>query len=151
MEIIAIIFEQELTMMINSIGDEDIPNLLYSEEYSVVANNDWTGFYDWLRNSEKKIIGIRYCPFEETEFICSIARELPYSIVSKKNTWVEFYFSKDREYVSEFSADQQFTGNWILRSPSGKYAITFRIDIMNESDRQQILSIPAHWVETSIS
>ncbi len=151
-EILIIVLDWDVKIFTAFIKDNDVPELEYNkEEYHPVDSEDWTGFYDFLRNDKGIIIGIRYWPDEEAMFICDLIRHLPYAKVSEKKEWIEFYFTTDRDYISALSTDQQFTGNWILKSRSGKYAITFRIDILIDTEKQRILSFLSNRAKLPVS
>ena len=40
-----------------------------SKQYRDANFGQWTGFYDWLRDSKEQVLGVRYWPFEDTEFL----------------------------------------------------------------------------------
>src|SRR5437762_12985942 len=79
---------------------------VFGQTYSSIAG-DWTGFYDWIRNAERKLLGVRYWPFEATEFVISRASGLSYARVSEGRD-VEIFFSDERHIKEEFSKDQDF-------------------------------------------
>jgi hypothetical protein len=33
-----------------------------------IGHGDWNGFYDWLRDKDGKLVGIRYSPFKEASW-----------------------------------------------------------------------------------
>jgi len=83
------------------------------------------GFYDWLRNSEHRVLGVRYFPFEEFEFLFEITKQLDYVDLDPAGRWLDIYFSSDRKVLESISDDQDFGGNTILRSEDGHYALSF--------------------------
>ena len=83
------------------------------------------GFYDWLRNSEGQLLGVRFFPFEDFAFLFEITKQLEYVAVDQECRWLDIYFSADREVDESISDDQGFGGNMILRSEDGNYALSF--------------------------
>ncbi len=106
---------------------------------------DLTGFYDWLRNAEGLVIGVRYLPADELNFLLEELSELPYAEVDWRIRSVEFYFSRDRSVDASISNDQEFGDNRLLRSSSGTIAISFNagaaIDSFDSETKSKISSI----------
>src|SRR5258706_433486 len=79
---------------------------------------DFTGFYDWLRDSEDRLLGLRYLPFERT----ISSRNLPSYVTRDPNSSaMEIFFTDRREYIAELSGDQAFGNNGTFRSATGDY------------------------------
>src|SRR5258708_4999917 len=113
-----------------------------SIEYRDLGRGDWTGFYDFLRTRDGRIIGIRYAPLLDDASLLSHLRGKPYASVLP-NATVELFFSTDRSFVPEFSSHQDFVDNMIFRSDSGAYALTFGPDALNPSQPDQFQGFAA--------
>lgn len=87
---------------------------------------DFTGFYDWLRSGAEEIIGVRYWPFDDYDFVYDVAKVLPYAKV-EQGRFVEIFFTDRRDFKPELSGDQDFGHNQILTSEDDEYALTFGI------------------------
>jgi hypothetical protein len=86
---------------------------------------DFTGFYDWLRNSDGEIIGVRYLPVDGLEFLGHALVHLPYVEVNEQIRSIEFYFTDDRGVDESVSDDQDFGSNRLFKSQDGVFAISF--------------------------
>ena len=86
---------------------------------------DFTGFYDWLRNKDGEVIGVRYLPVDELKFLWHALANLPYVKVNQKIKSIEFYFSNDRTVDESVSDDQDFGSNSVYKSDDGIFAISF--------------------------
>lgn len=92
-------------------------------------------FYDWLRNAEGDLLGVRCYPGGES---LSSAAELEYVKArhcSPEHCGLEIFFSEDREFEPEHSGDQQFTYNDPFQSKHGESIIAFGSEVLSESDR----------------
>lgn len=115
-----------------------------NQRYREAGFGNWTGFYDWLRDREKKIIGVQYTPFEETEFLAELASQLPYiDIVHPCH--IRLYFSEHREFDAQLSNNQDFLYDAVFRSEEGGYALGFAIDYLSESELRSIENAQTHW------
>ena len=86
---------------------------------------DFTGFYDWLRNTKGRVIGVRYLPADELDFLCNAVAQLPYVVVDWRIKSIELYFSGDRSVDEGASNDQEFGDNRLFKSASGTFALSF--------------------------
>ena len=75
--------------------------------YEDIGKGDWNGFYDWLRDENKKVIGIRYWPYRERKFIIEAIHGYPY-VETEAEKCSKIFFSSARVFVEELSADQEF-------------------------------------------
>jgi len=53
---------------------------------------------------------------------------------------VELFWGSDRHYSEALSADQFMDQNYIFKSPSRKYAVTFGFSHLSESEINDLLS-----------
>jgi hypothetical protein len=118
---------------------------IVDKQYSEINMGDWTGFYDWLRDSESNLLGIRYSPFKDCEFLIEHARELSYVTPDFPRN-MEVYFFKQRSVEPQLSHDQDFAYDAIFRSQDGEYAMAFGIDELSESDLRRLNKAEAEWV-----
>jgi len=95
--------------------------------YKDQGYGEFIGFYDWLRNSEDQIIGVRFFPFEDLAFLYGLARRLDYVSIDETGKGLDIYLSNDRDVDESFSNDQAFGGNRLFSSGEGDYALTFLI------------------------
>jgi hypothetical protein len=99
----------------------------------------WTGFYDWLRDQEKRIIGVRFFPFEQAEFLLRLP-DLGEWIQTDQQKTLLCFFTSGRNYVDTLSADQDFEEARILKDSSGHYAILLGCSGMTDEERTQFPS-----------
>ncbi len=116
----------------------------FGEIYSSVAG-EWTGFYDWLRDADHRLLGVRYWPFESTELVITRATELAY-VSTNKQRYIEIFFASERHVKQEFSKDQEFLYDPVYVSPSGGCALAFSTDGLSEADYRSIAEARAEWV-----
>jgi len=83
---------------------------------------DWTGFYDWLRNSQSEIIGVRFCPFEQAQFLCELPALGQWVKITPQRALMVF-FGSECDYREDLSDDQAFEEARILKSTAGRYAL----------------------------
>ena len=108
-------------------------------------------FYDWLRNAEGNLLGVRCYP--DGESLSSAAR-LEYckrkGATSEKSWELEIFFSEEREIKPEFSVDQDFMYNELFHSKQGESIIAFGGEGVNDSDRIRLQSMVAKWANFEI-
>lgn len=121
-----IVLKPELTLSL-WLGDvDDYTSLVVADiEFKEVAGGSFNGFYDWLRDSEGRVLGVRYYPFEDYCFLFSVVTELDFVEVVESDTCFNIYFSGDSELDESKSCDQAFGGNKIFKSAGGEYFISF--------------------------
>ena len=109
-----------------------------SFEYDNVAYEDqgfgdFTGFYDWLRNRERSVIGVRYLPADELDFLCNAVEGLPYASVDWRIRSIELYFSESRNVDESISNDQAFGDNRLFKSATGTFCLSFNVSEVIQS------------------
>ena len=115
-----------------------------SKRYHDAAFGNWTGFYDWLRDARGSLLGVRYTPFNETEFLTERTKGLAY-VKSDPPRHLEIYFSDRREFDDTRSCDQEFLYDAVFRSDDGEYAIGFGMEELSESDLRGLEETGAEW------
>lgn len=93
---------------------------LGKSDYHLV--NSELGFYDFLRNRDMAIIGLRLSPFEH-EPVLDYAFPLSYTYVDRKRCFLEVYFSGHRGVLAHGTAEQAFGDDSVWRNDMGTYAI----------------------------
>jgi hypothetical protein len=114
--------------------------------YRDAGFGDWTEFYDWLRDADGNVLGVRYWLRTDTEFLVDYAKGLGY-VQADPSRYVEIYFSERRGFVPQLSGDQDFLYDAVFRSDDGVYAIGFGLGGLSDSDMRSLQSIEARWAE----
>lgn len=100
-------------------------------------NEGFIGFFDWLRNDNGLVKGIRLCFFEHQGFN-EFLTNLKYVNPSFENKCMEILFEGDY-FNHELSGDQDFTNNYVYQSESGEYLFTFGLDNLTEKELESVL------------
>jgi hypothetical protein len=119
-----VVLKQDLTPFVVR-GELDEQLTVGGTTFMDTGYGDFTGFYDWLRNSKGQILGVRYYPFEDIHFLFDIVGTLNYIDASRNREVFNIYFSDDRVFDESVSDDQAFGGNKVYQSWSGEYAVSF--------------------------
>lgn len=80
------------------------------------------GFYDFLRNRKKTIIGVRMAPFDAHPLI-DYATALSDVFVHSMRAYLEIYFRDFRGAANDATAEQAFGDDALWRSDRGTYAL----------------------------
>jgi hypothetical protein len=118
---------------------------LNGKEYRDAQLGEWTGFYDWLRDPNGDLLGVRYWVDEGTEVLVQQAYLLAYARVDPSRC-IEFYFSERRNVEAKLSTDQEFLYDPVFRSDDGEYALGFAMHGLSESDLRNIRNTQADWI-----
>jgi hypothetical protein len=118
--------------------------VLDNERFEDAGFGEWTGFYDWLRNSDRTLLGVRYWVENETGFLVNYTKELPY--VAANEQQIEIYFVSGSTPEPRFSADQEFLYDAVFRSVSGEYAIAFGMEELTEEDLNSLEQADVRWL-----
>lgn len=89
---------------------------------------DAHAYYDWLRNRNGEILGLRLDLVEESQYIIEQIEHLDYVETENKKTYfriVYLYFGTDRHFEPTLSADQAFWDCFLYFSENGQIALTF--------------------------
>lgn len=120
--------------------------VLDGSSYRDAGFGDWTDFYDWLRDADGNVLGVRYWLQTDTQFLVEYAKGLGY-VQADPPRYVEIYFSERRGFVPQLSADQDFLYDAVFRSDDGVYAIGFGLGGLSESEMRSLQGIEARWAE----
>lgn len=95
-------------------------------EFQDVGIDTFFGFYDWLRTTDEKIIGVRMIfSAGEVDFLIPKLAKPQYVEWTLGSTAIEIFFTDEKTYSPSLSADQGFFGNRIYKSDDGTYAMSF--------------------------
>jgi hypothetical protein len=106
-----------------SIGDDT-----YRQLYDL---SGWSGFYDWLRDGDGTIIGVRQSLEDEVDAIC---RHLTLPYVVCDDQIIEVFFSTSRDYDPQVRCDQMFGDNGVFVARARQYAITFSTLLLTDTE-----------------
>jgi hypothetical protein len=104
----------------------------YAEPYLTICGakfkdsgaGDWLGFYDWLRTTEGKIVGVRQRIDEPSTF--PFHERFQGVVESREGKEVCVFFGSAREFDEAESCDTDF-GNNCLFTAGGDIALTFEV------------------------
>jgi len=116
------------------------------KRYRDAGFGEWTEFYDWLRDSDSNVLGVRFWLSSETEFLSDYAEQPPYVQIDPSR-YLEIYFSENREISQQRSSDQDFLYDGIFRSDDGQYAIGFGMGGLSETDIVSLHNAGARWAK----
>lgn len=119
---------------------DGIPEIV-GERYTDSGFGPFTTFYDWLRDDEHRVVGVRFWPYQEAAFLLDVVVDLPNATVVEDQEYAEVFFSAGREFRPEISTDQDFGENYVLSSPSGGYALAFDSSRVDAPEVERIESL----------
>ena len=120
--------------------------VLDSRSYRDEGFGDWTEFYDWLRDPDGNVLGVRYWLRTDTEFLVDYAKGLGY-VLPDPSRYIEIYFSERRGLDPQLSGDQDFLYDAVFRSDDGAYAIGFGMGGLSQSDMRSLQNFGSAWSE----
>ena len=92
------------------------------------------GFYDFLRDRKKEVIGVRFSPFEHQP-ILDYALPLNYVYVDITRSYMEIYFRGHRGASVLGTAEQAFGDDAVWRcNETGIYALQLGIDSLAQGE-----------------
>jgi hypothetical protein len=74
--------------------------------FNAYENDNFSGFYDWLRNSFGNIIGLRYTRLGKFKLSMLNALKKSPSVYFIEDEIMEIYFGSTRDYIEDISNDQ---------------------------------------------
>jgi len=95
------------------------------------------GFFDWLRNDNRQIKGLRLCFFEHQGYNNYLIN-FPYVKPSFDNKCIEILF-EGSTFNIDLSGDQDFTNNYVYESERGEYLFTFGLDHLSQEELNSLL------------
>jgi hypothetical protein len=109
-------------------------------EYRATDFGSFTGFYDWLRPSVATIVGVRYWPFENTNFLLNTLPECA-SISVSAAKGLTILFLAGANYREELSDDQDFSESQLYSGVDGSYALLLGLSGLKPEDLMSIRQI----------
>jgi hypothetical protein len=110
--------------------------------YHDITNGDSNGFYDWLRNSNDEIVGLRYSPHVEKNFLLQQVNRFSYIEVIPGDCFM-IYFGIHRNFDPTKSVDQDFGGDVFYCSASNDKVFSVGTKSLNEKDIIRIVDAGA--------
>lgn len=142
---LVIVFKPQLTLAL-VVGHPMDELILGGVRYRDAGYGEWTGFYDWLRDSKGRVIGVRYWP-DDARFLLDTLHLFPYAMIPDNKFFAEIYFSKTRAVAKKKSHDQDFLFDKIFVADNGEYAIAFDTSLITPDQLKDIrASAEADWV-----
>ncbi len=97
---------------------------------------EWAGFYDWLRVDSDKIVGVRFWPFEQAEFLLRSVPGSNSNAPTIREDALLFFFGPEKNFKAELSGDQAFEEARIFSAPSGEHGILFGCSNLTNRERE---------------
>jgi hypothetical protein len=149
---------------------ESVPSSAFrlgEREYRRVGTAQFTGFYDWLRDSSGSILGVRYAPLpddhpgdkfsqameglgggtitpKQVEELAQAVGSLSYTAVDRGKIY-EIFFTSQRTYDEAHSADQAFIYSMIYQSDDGEYALVFGLEALDAEQAKRLRGLGVRW------
>ncbi len=107
-------------------------------------------FYDWLRDGNNQLLGMRVCRFADWEELCKSLAHLDGVVVAGDQIGVEIYLSEERAIEPALSCDQAFMYNELFRSRDGECVLAFGCECLGESDWKRLHDLDVEWVQFQV-
>lgn len=117
----------------------DFPRTFVRDEqhFEDLDDRDFNGFYDFLRDDSRRVLGVRFLPSAPPEFLLDSLKSLPY-VERGLSTELRIFFSQERKFDPSISVDQYFGENRIYCSTTGRIALSFSLAPLNVSEVRSI-------------
>lgn len=113
--------------------------------YKPLAFGDGLGFYDWLRDLDRRILGVRLWPFDLAYPTLASANTLDYvEVEAGKN--ISIHFVRHPQVASAFSCDQDFLYSALFGSERGDLAVAFGLEDLTAEETGSLRSLAVDWV-----
>jgi hypothetical protein len=142
---LVIIFRQKLGLSFIEIDRLTKELEVDGEIYSYLGLGDWISHYDWLRDKNGNVLGIRHIPLAPYPFSINRLERLPY--VKSDGESLEIYFGDFRDFEEDRSVDQDFGANFVYRTTHDEYLMTFRTSLLTENELESLRKAEANWVQ----
>jgi hypothetical protein len=141
-QILFLMCDDQLDLVLRS----DCPRTFvhHAHYFEDLADRDFNGFYDFLRDSSRHVLGVSFLASALPEFLLDRVRPLPY-VELVNSTSLRIFFTEERSFDPSISMDQYFGENRIYRSAAGGVALSFSLALLASSE---IRSIPARVAQT---
>lgn len=112
--------------------------------YTPMPFGDGLGFYDWLRDRDRKVLGVRLWPFDLAYPTLAECKHLEYIEVEPDKN-VAIYFVPEAQVVPAFSCDQDFLYSALFRSQGDDIAIAFGLENLNARELGSLSALGVDW------
>ena len=137
-----IIFRPKLTLAFSETESTTVLHL-GNQVYTDSIKQHLIGFYDWLRNDSKELVGVdflvRKAPYLEEEL-----RRFPY-VNTLPFPYIEVQFTNEQTHVEKYSSIQDFIEYRILKSVNGEYVIAFGTYFLDDNDLKRLKTFDVNW------
>jgi hypothetical protein len=116
---------------VHLLEDPSVDELDISDQKYRLSDRE-IGFYDFLRNRDGVVIGIRMLPFS-SDFLIDYAASLAYIYVDPARVYLEIYLREYRR-SADGPAEQAFGDDAIWRNSQGTYALQLGTGELSEGD-----------------
>jgi hypothetical protein len=112
------------------------------ESFEETGAGDTNGFYDFLRRVDGHIIGVRFRPFVEHVHICDSVTPGPRLRIAGTFPFksLEIFWGVEQDFDQAQSGDQFFDWNYVFKSTSEMYAVTFGFSHLPEPEIEDLVS-----------
>jgi hypothetical protein len=142
-ECLIVMLQEELTLA-NGIRWPLKAFRLEGTVYQDVGLGEWTGFYDWMRQSNGDLIGVRYTPLADNRELFESTRSLGYT-KADASKGLAIYFDAMQVVDDQRSCDQEFQYDAVFKSDEYGWAIAFDTIALTAEDRQRLRRIVRRW------
>jgi hypothetical protein len=113
------------------------------EVFTLIRGSDeaeLNGFYDFLRTSNGEVVGIRFLPIGDFDFVSQTATAgQRLRIQGHHPPSLLIFFDQHQNYNDADSDDQEFGYNFLYGSPTGQLAVTFSLERLSKGEMNSIL------------
>jgi hypothetical protein len=113
--------------------------------YKPMPFGDGVGFYDWLRDSGRNILGVRLWPFDLAYATLAGVKDLNYIEVEPGKN-ISIHFVPDPQVAPALSCDQDFLYSALFRSEGNDLAVAFGLENLTRQERESFKGLPIEWV-----
>jgi hypothetical protein len=118
---------------------------LGGKNYKDVGLGEFTGFYDWLRSSDGRLLGVRYWPQEDNVALFEAMAQKSFAKVSEAGA-LDIRFVEQGVVDDASSCDQEFQYDAVFHAPDGGWAIVFDTIALSAADMVNLHSLQGSWV-----
>lgn len=117
--------------------EKDVDSLIKADLLTERDLDQSNGFYDYLRVDPQTIVGVRWCPFTNAEFVLDRVPSTPLITVESngRSRSLNVWFGGRTEINGPLSDDQAFWYNRVLeKEDTGEVIVTFGLSNVSESE-----------------
>jgi hypothetical protein len=120
--------------------------------FEEIGAGDTNGFYDFLRDRDGNILGVKYSPFLGLSYLCDSAVSGDGMRVINPHTSkasLELFWGSAASYDPVLSEDQFFDYNYVFSAADGSFAVTFGFSYLSEMEINNIAAVVAMGRDTT--